>query len=761
MNGITEWTAIGTTEHPFSGKFNGKGHTIRNIAWTADAAKSTAHGLFGVLNQASVRNLTVGGSGDRIIVRGTAAAGTAIAGVAAFATESVIENVANNVSISFEGEDPADTPVMLAGIVGQMSGTTLGGQSAEAGCTNNGDLTSGASANTGNGGKGMQGSRHCAVHKNTDGNFMGHAPTTGRVNAPSGRGGGAGREPSRREPSPTRRTPDSSKTTQSDSTPDRRTNTASNAWAVWSEVRPRRSASSRTVPIPETSSRTSAAVRADSWGTMPARSAPARTPAPSSGNVTVAGSDYHGPGWACGYNKSASLISDCIGHGFVGDYDTYKDSPTTAPAAMHTSAVCHKRSNYDTEENTVDWTLPSYYDWELKQTVALHPGVKYTYYEFTNLPRKMHVLELDLTNDAVEISTSMADDLVPNPNGNNNSNNGKNIRETLSENCNRKRAEGQNIIAGINSGFFNSHDGFPRGLHIEEGRPDFVNNKSVRTSLTNHANAFTFFKDRTVSCGKKTFSGKIEVGGTEYEYHSINDTILRSGSTLQEANLYTARYKKIPHPDAPSLTNTLSKKALYVVAKNKSGNPVTVNDGWFEATVTQIADGRSTELAEAPYLTALDEWAVQLTGATAETLAGKLSVGSTLRIRADVTVNGISTPILTQNSTMYQFMVDGEDKSFDTDKYDPMTYVGIDKAGTKVCFFVIDGRQDWISMGVKFYEMVRIAQKFDCWNVTRFDGGGSTAMWLYTDGAGKVVNQPSDAKGERSCMNYLHVRIKQ
>ena len=37
----------------------------------------------------------------------------------------------------------------------------------------------------------------------------------------------------------------------------------------------------------------------------------------------------------------------------------------------------------------------------------------------------------------------------------------------------------------------------------------------------------------------------------------------------------------------------------------------------------------------------------------------------------------------------------------------------------------------------------------------------STAMWLYTDGAGKVVNQPSDAKGERSCMNYLHVRIKQ
>ena len=470
MNGITEWTAIGTTEHPFSGKFNGKGHTIRNIAWTADAAKSTAHGLFGVLNQASVRNLTVGGSGDRIIVRGTAAAGTAIAGVAAFATESVIENVANNVSISFEGEDPADTPVMLAGIVGQMSGTTLGGQSAEAGCTNNGDITSGAIANTGNGGKGMQVAGICAYIKNTDGNFMGHCTNNGRVNAPSGRGGGlAGTF---------------EKGTIANST---------NAGLVEDDAVGQYAGQKDKYGIKRMGGLVGGSTSAEciienctnsgnvishlgcrTGGFVGHNAGTIRTCKNTGaiiGNVTVAGSDYHGPGWACGYNKSASLISDCIGHGFVGDYDTYKDSPTTAPAAMHTSAVCHKRSNYDTEENTVDWTLPSYYDWELKQTVALHPGVKYTYYEFTNLPRKMHVLELDLTNDAVEISTSMADDLVPNPNGNNNSNNGKNIRETLSENCNRKRAEGQNIIAGINSGFFNSHDGFQpcECLHFLQG----------------------------------------------------------------------------------------------------------------------------------------------------------------------------------------------------------------------------------------------------------------------------------------------------
>ena len=63
----------------------------------------------------------------------------------------------------------------------------------------------------------------------------------------------------------------------------------------------------------------------------------------------------------------------------------------------------------------------------------------------------------------------MADELCLNPNANNNSNNGKKLRETLSETCTRRRAEGRNIVAGINTGFFNSHDGFPRGFHIEYG----------------------------------------------------------------------------------------------------------------------------------------------------------------------------------------------------------------------------------------------------------------------------------------------------
>jgi len=33
-------------------------------------------------------------------------------------------------------------------------------------------------------------------------------------------------------------------------------------------------------------------------------------------------------------------------------------------------------------------------------------------------------------------------------------------------------------------------------------------------------------------------------------------------------------------------------------------------------------------------------------------------------------------------------------------------------------------------------------------------------LWKGENGAGAIANRPCDSKGERSCMNYMHVRIK-
>ena len=107
----------------------------------------------------------------------------------------------------------------------------------------------------------------------------------------------------------------------------------------------------------------------------------------------------------------------------------------------------------------------------------------------------------------------------------------------------------RDIVAGIDAGFFNSHDGFPRGFHIEYGEPVFINNPTVRQSLSNHRPGFTFFEDRTVSFDNRSFTGYLKVNDTDYEYYSVNDTIVRLNNTDgYDANLYTARFRKEPHP---------------------------------------------------------------------------------------------------------------------------------------------------------------------------------------------------------------------
>lgn len=70
LSGLTEWTPIGagkatgtpsynTLVNPFSGVFNGQGHTISGIQWTFDAESETTHlhGLFGALKGATIKNL--------------------------------------------------------------------------------------------------------------------------------------------------------------------------------------------------------------------------------------------------------------------------------------------------------------------------------------------------------------------------------------------------------------------------------------------------------------------------------------------------------------------------------------------------------------------------------------------------------------------------------------------------------------------------------------------------------------------------------
>ena len=125
-----EWTPIGKytddgNNSPYTGTFNGQGHTIKGLYVNLP---DVAVGLFGSLNGAAVRNLTVDG-----YVQGSNTVG-GIAGKARanIAVPSTIENCRNNCHVVSEYGTGGGSYRWAGGIVGLAADTTI------AGCANTG-----------------------------------------------------------------------------------------------------------------------------------------------------------------------------------------------------------------------------------------------------------------------------------------------------------------------------------------------------------------------------------------------------------------------------------------------------------------------------------------------------------------------------------------------------------------------------------------------------------------------------------------------
>jgi len=166
MTGKT-WTPIGNAKvsnyaptggKAFTGKFNGMGHSIRNIKLTptySSAVDGTTYGLFGFLNGATVENLVMGapsGDSSELTFKGNGVIDAGV--VAGFCRKSTIRNCVNYVPMICNGNavnEKRTTMAAFAGYVISMSGesTTL------ADLVNYGDMTAKRGANTNNGGNGV------------------------------------------------------------------------------------------------------------------------------------------------------------------------------------------------------------------------------------------------------------------------------------------------------------------------------------------------------------------------------------------------------------------------------------------------------------------------------------------------------------------------------------------------------------------------------------------------------------------------------
>lgn len=412
-----------------------------------------------------------------------------------------------------------------------------------------------------------------------------------------------------------------------------------------------------------------------------------------------------------------------------------------------------------------DMLSDEYYQWTELKRMELSKGVVYSHYSWDNVPRNMHVLEIDLTRRNVEVLPVVANDIIPNPNGNNNKLNGFCIRETLSGICSRYNEQGQNIVAGINACGFDSHLGYARGIIVSDGEPIYQNHPQIRNRYGYaHKWCFAVFKDRTAAVGQKEFYGAIKIGKEEIEYHAINDYILRGDDVGSPVNIYTSRYKRIPHKDVNLINPLLASDVVYVVAEYEKG-PMKVNCGYSRARVVEIYDGRTESISKLPYLEAPNQVGIQLRGDAADKVMASLKVGDKIALKADMVVGGVKKPIVSMVNTLHRFLHEGVDKSSENLKpndsnlttHNPMTFVAISKNGRKIWLVEVDGRSKE-SRGMKSVEMAQTSLRLGGYEMTRFDGGGSSAMWVKD--CGGLVSVPSDKKGERSCLNYILVRCQ-
>ncbi|MBQ7709537.1 MAG: BACON domain-containing protein [Bacteroidales bacterium] len=160
-----EWTPIGegsvTTagvitagDVPYTGVFDGKGHTVDNftISVPATGVSGYAAGLFGILSGATVKNVVIG---SKVVIEGKSEALTYLGGVAGFALNSTVEGCTNKGKVSVTAATD-NIRECVGGIVGQVyTGEGASDASYIKNCVNEGTVTSKNSVNTKNGGTGL------------------------------------------------------------------------------------------------------------------------------------------------------------------------------------------------------------------------------------------------------------------------------------------------------------------------------------------------------------------------------------------------------------------------------------------------------------------------------------------------------------------------------------------------------------------------------------------------------------------------------
>ena len=337
------------------------------------------------------------------------------------------------------------------------------------------------------------------------------------------------------------------------------------------------------------------------------------------------------------------------------------------------------------------------------------PGVTAAKYDIPELPLKVSVVEMDLTNPYIVMETCLGGE--------------KSVAcETPVSMASRNNRPGHEVVGAVNGDFFMTSPTNEVGLPLS-GQ---VRNDELVLSSHNRA-CLVLDNDNRPYIDRLTFTGTVTSGETSFALNLVNRMrYAYENIATNQSFLFTRSYGPVTYDGSSSGKMVLLRPAGDPFRWNANGVEQCIIEDIFDAKgSTTIPDGKAILWLKGTYANYVES----------------LNVGDELSVSFRLTLNnesqdinihqliGGSNHIIMQNG---QFMEDWAERH-------PRTAIGFNADSTRLYFVVVDGRH-LTSTGVTLREMKGIFDALGAVNAVNLDGGGSSCI-LVND---EVLNHPSD-----------------
>jgi hypothetical protein len=357
----------------------------------------------------------------------------------------------------------------------------------------------------------------------------------------------------------------------------------------------------------------------------------------------------------------------------------------------------------------------------LDSTRRMSPGVVYKHYSTTSPKRKIHVMEIDLTESTVHLQAVKAGDTI------NATEQTVPVMYKAHDNF-----RGHDVTAAINSDFFTSN------LTIKNTRHMMIGDGEILYDTMLNRTVFGITESRSPFITKLNESYSVTAGSTTRAINHIN----RYGGTDQLV-MYN-RFKGNSTGTKPGGTE------IKVVPVNGIG------DWKANATISCKVLAKSTAGNMA-----FDSGQAVLYGlGAAKTFLDNLNVNDVISLNLQVITNPTGITNIKQLSGGWTRLVNDGANYVATSRADeggpipdslaPRTAIGYNQVKNKIYFVVVDGRRTGISEGMTLPQMADFMIFAGCYQALNFDGGGSSTMM----GNDMLKNLPSDGSARKiaSCL---------